>query len=144
MVSSVREVMNIFHFVSQSVIPIVLSIQDSPGIWDKLESYLTVLAPLLLIAILGIGIYYIYAAGTSKTITGTALGECKRDIIRAMRQKISGLTVSEVAAAADITKEQAIEILQEMKSDNQVYSTRFRGKEVWCVKGIGEGNLYTS
>ena len=136
--------MSIFYFVSQNVMPAVLSIPDAPGMADKLANYLAVLAPLLIIAVLGIGGYYIYVAGRSKTISGTALGECKREIIRAMRQQISGLTVLEVAKVADVTTEQAIEILEEMKRDNQVYTTKFRGKEVWCVKGIGEGNLYTS
>lgn len=116
----------------------VMGKMGAPTLQDEIVDTLMVLSPLLIVFILLVIFYYIYQAAHDKRLTGAVRTECKRQIIIALRQKISGMTMMEIAKSVNMTREQTEDILEEMKSERQIYETRYNGKTVWCMKGISD------
>lgn len=114
---------------------------QEPSMIELFEEYVVVLAPLLILAVVGIVAYAIFAASREETIQGAAKTECKGEIMVAMRKHIAGLTVHEIAQTLKITEGQALFVLEEMKADNQVYEAEHRGRKVYRLRGIGEGGV---
>ena len=119
------------------------AVTDGPTTNDVIVDNMSVIAPLLIVGIVVIIVYFIYASVSDKTVQGAARTECKGEIMIAMRKQVTGLTLKELAKLLKLDEAQTLEILEEMKKDNQVYTTEHRGHEVWCLRGIGEGYLYT-
>ena len=108
---------------------------------DEFTEYLIVLAPLIGIAVIGIIAYAIYSASHAEVIQGAAKTECKGEIMIALRKQIAGMTVRELSELLKITEGQAQYVIEEMKTDNQVYEAEHRGKKVVRLRGIGEGGV---
>ena len=119
------------------------AVTDGPTSSDELIDNISVVAPLLIVGIVLIIAFSIYSAVSDKTVQGAKRTECKGEIMIAMRKQVTGLSLSELAKLLRLSEAQTLEILEEMKKDNQVYTTEHRGREVWCLRGIGEGFLYT-
>lgn len=130
-------------FVGNALTSAVMGKVAGPSSMDEVVDKMIVLAPLLIILVLLVIFYFIYQAVSDKRLGGAILTECRRQIINGMRQKISGMTVMEVAKLVDVSKEQAQEILEGMKADGQIYETTYHGKTVWCLKGLGDGMMYS-
>ncbi len=114
---------------------------QEPSLLDLAEEYIVVLAPLLILAVVAIVGYAIFAATRTEVIQGAAKTECKGEIMVSMRKHIAGLTVQEIAQMLKITEGQAQYVLDEMKADNQIYEAEHRGKKVFRLRGIAQGGL---
>ncbi|MDR0965360.1 MAG: hypothetical protein LBM75_02445 [Myxococcales bacterium] len=115
---------------------------QTQSIAETLNEYIGVLAPLLIVAIVGIVCYAIFSATRSEELQGAAKTECKGEIMVLMRKQIAGVTIQEFAQALKLTEGQIEFVLKEMMEDRQVYETEHRGRKVWRLHGIGEGGVW--